>query len=324
MNKCYIFRQTSMAYSDFPASLLEEWILLKYILYTVIGVLVLTLIVLSIFIIPLSLLLFFYLSALFVLIYQKTHKLKGPYYSNKWDGARLILSNLWYKFARFWHGYELYGTENLPDGPGLIIFYHGALPLDFMCFISICLLLKQRRCFTVADDFVFKCPGIQTLAAVLCLLPRKKELCLNALKDGHLVGISPGGLREALFSDESYKLLWHNRKGFAEVALDAQVPIIPIYTQNVREGYRIFGKTGLTRWLYELSRLPVLPPYGGFPVKFRTYIGEPIPYDPNITAVELAQKAKSALQSLIQKHQQIPGSIWNALMERLHTEKKKE
>lgn len=30
--------------------------------------------------------------------------------------------------------------------------------------------------------------------------------------------------------------------------------------------------------------------YGGFPVKLRTYLGDPIPYDPKVTAEELAEK----------------------------------
>lgn len=50
-----------------------------------------------------------------------------------------------------------------------------------------------------------------------------KEECLKVLKNGHLVGLSPGGVREALFSDQSYKLLWCKRKGFADVAIDAKV-----------------------------------------------------------------------------------------------------
>lgn len=56
-----------------------------------------------------------------------------------------------------------------------------------------------------------------------------REECLIALKNGHLVSISPGGVREALFSDESYRLMWGNRKGFAQVALDAKVVSITCY-----------------------------------------------------------------------------------------------
>lgn len=47
------------------------------------------------------------------------------------------------------------------------------------------------------------------------------------------------------------------------------------------------------KWPYKHFRLLVLPIYGGLPVKFRTYIGEPIPYDPNITAKELAEKVRA-------------------------------
>lgn len=47
---------------------------------------------------------------------------------------------------------------------------------------------------------------------------------------------------------------------------------------------------GFYRWVYERFRLPIAPIYGGFPVKFRTYLGDPIPYDPKLNAAELAEK----------------------------------
>ena len=50
-----------------------------------------------------------------------------------------------------------------------------------------------------------------------------QEECVRALRGGHLLGISPGGVREALFSDETYPLIWGHRRGFAQVAIDAQV-----------------------------------------------------------------------------------------------------
>lgn len=53
------------------------------------------------------------------------------------------------------------------------------------------------------------------------------------------------------------------------------------------------GFPGLFRWLYERFRLPIAPVYGGFPVKFRTFLGDPIPYDPNTSAVELAERVSS-------------------------------
>ncbi|XP_060133809.1 monoacylglycerol/Diacylglycerol O-acyltransferase isoform X1 [Zootoca vivipara] len=314
-----------MSYSTCLTYLMEEWIFLEYLPYVIICSVVLVFInILLLFTIPVCVLLFLYLSSLFLFIYERTHKLKEAYSSKAWDGARLIIAFMWDRLGRFLNGYELRGIENLPDGPGLIIFYHGTIPIDYAYFLAKLILLKRRSCYTVADRCVFKFPGFKRLGAVMWLLPGTQQECVNVLKNGHLLGIAPGGVREALFSDKSYKLVWKNRKGFAQVAIDAKVPIIPMHTQNVREGFRVFGRTRFTKWCFESLRLPVLPPYGGFPVKFRTYIGKPIPYDPNITATELATKSKAALQALIQMHQQIPGNIYDALMERFHKEKGKK
>uniref|UniRef100_A0A8D0GN43 Transmembrane protein 68 n=1 Tax=Sphenodon punctatus TaxID=8508 RepID=A0A8D0GN43_SPHPU len=89
-----------------------------------------------------------------------------------------------------------------------------------------------------------------------------------------------------------------------------------MFTQNCREGYRTYTKIPFSRLCYEHFRVPIAPLYGGFPVKLRTYIGDPIPYDPNITVEELAEKTKMALENLIAKHQKTPGNIQRALLER--------
>ncbi|EPY76354.1 hypothetical protein CB1_001437050 [Camelus ferus] len=90
----------------------------------------------------------------------------------------------------------------------------------------------------------------------------------------------------------------------------------PVLLQHRTASHRLF------RWLYEKFRYPFAPMYGGFPVKLRTYLGDPIPYDPKITAEELAEKTKDAVQALIDKHQRIPGNIMSALLERFHRKRK--
>ncbi|NXC41596.1 TMM68 protein, partial [Penelope pileata] len=298
------------------------------------------------FIVPLTILLFIYLTSISLLIYQRNSEVKADPLSDDWDSARKTVASCWDIYARIWHGYELHGVENLPEGPGIVVYYHGAIPIDYLYFLSRLFLWKKRICLSVADHFVFRLPGLKLLLGVTGVMPGTREKCLSALKNGYLVSISPGGVREALFSDESYQLIWGNRKGFAQIALDAKVPIIPMYTQNVREGYRMFKERRFFRQLYESTRLPVTPPYGGLPVKFRTYIGEPIPYDPNITTEELVEKVtsvctvlycisgyvkvnfllsfqtKTAVQALIKKHQTIPGSIWKALLDRFDKRRK--
>ncbi|XP_026061772.1 transmembrane protein 68-like isoform X1 [Carassius auratus] len=278
-----------------------------------------------VFILPFLIVIFLYLSILFLHVYKRKNQLREAYSYNLWDGARKTLATLWDGHGAIWHGYEIHGLEKIPDeGPALIVYYHGAIPIDYYYFLASVIIQKGRTCHSVADHFLFKVPGFKLLLEVFSVIHGPQEECVKALRNGHLLGISPGGVREALFSDETYPLLWGKRKGFAQVAIDSKVPVIPMFTQNLREGFRSLGTLRFYRWVYEKFRLPIAPIYGGFPVKFRTFLGDPIPYDPKLNAAELAEKVQQAVQALIDKHQKIPGNILRALLERFQRERKED
>ncbi|XP_072323850.1 DGAT1/2-independent enzyme synthesizing storage lipids isoform X1 [Scyliorhinus torazame] len=177
-----------------------------------------------VFILPLFIILFLYLSILFLHMYKRKRELQEAYSNNVWDGARKTLATLWDGHATIWHGYEIHGLEKIPDvGPALIVYYHGAIPVDYYYFLAKVILQKGRTCHSVADHFLFKLPGFKLLLEVFSVMHGPQEECVKALKGGHLLAISPGGVREALFSDETYSIFWRGRKGFAQVAIDAQV-----------------------------------------------------------------------------------------------------
>nr|XP_033789540.1 transmembrane protein 68 isoform X8 [Geotrypetes seraphini] len=259
-----------MTYLTCLIDIWEEWIgldnLEDYLNYVDYLIWVFTPLII-VFILPFLIVVFLYLSILFLHVYKRKNELKEAYSNSLWNGARKTLATLWDGHAAIWHGFK-------------------------------------------------------PLLEVFSVMHGPKEECVKALRNGHLLAISPGGVREALFSDETYTIMWGNRTGFAQVAIDAEVPVIPMFTQNIREGFRTLGGIRVFRWLYEKCRLPLVPVYGGFPVKFRTYLGDPIPYVPGITAAELAEKTKSAIQSLIDRHQRIPGNIFQALLERFHRRQK--
>nr|CAD7449291.1 unnamed protein product [Timema bartmani] len=216
--------------------------------------------------------------------------------------------------------YEVSGMNNIPDDtPALFVYYHGAIPIDLYYFISKTFLFKNRLIHTVADRFLFNIPGFSIISEALKVIPGTLQTCSNILKTNHLLAISPGGVYEAQFGNAYYKLMWKKRMGFAKVALEAKVPIIPVFTTNIRESFR---SVSLARrlWLkiYTLTKLPIVPIYGGFPVKLRTHVGEPIPYDGNLTPEQLQKKVAASLEELIVKHQKIPGSILRALIERIY------
>lgn len=92
-----------------------------------------------------------------------------------------------------------------------------------------------------------------------------------------------------------------------------------MFTKNVREAFRTMS-WGRRIWLriYAATKIPVAPLYGGFPVKLKTYIGKPIPYDSSLTPEELKDNVAKALEDLIKQHQKVPGSIMRALIERIY------
>lgn len=72
----------------------------------------------------------------------------------------LSMKVMWEAHGYIWYGYELEGLDNIPDsGPAIIVYYHGALPVDYYYLSSKCLLTKKRSIYSVADRFMFKIPG---------------------------------------------------------------------------------------------------------------------------------------------------------------------
>ncbi|KAK6180040.1 hypothetical protein SNE40_012260 [Patella caerulea] len=275
------------------------------------------------FLLPLIILVFLYASVLFLLVYRQRHRLQEAYARDFWDGARKTLAALWLGQARIWHGFEVHGLDKIPEGPALLVYYHGAIPIDFYYVLATCILEKGRQIRVVGDRFLLHVPGWRLLMEVFHVTPGTVQSCVNVLNDGHLLSISPGGVREALFGDEYYRIMWSNRVGFAKVALQANVPVVPMFTQNCREAFRTpkLGRS-LLRKIYEWTRLPIVPIYGFFPVKMRSYLGEPIYPQPGITPELFSQQVQNEIQKLIDKHQTVPGNIVRALLERIPCQRK--
>lgn len=229
-----------------------------------------------------------------------------------------MISAIWDAHARLYHGYEVHGLENLPvNGPALIVYYHGAIPIDIYYLIARVVLERERLIYTVADRFLFKIPGFAIISESCHVSPGTIQSCVSILKEGNMLAISPGGVYEAQFSDHNYELMWRNRKGFAKVAIEAQVPIIPMFTENLREAFRTVGFfRGFFLRVYNWIHVPARPLYGGFPVKLRTFLGPPIYCDASMTPEEVREKTALGIEELI-KNQRIPGSILWALWDRL-------
>uniref|UniRef100_A0A182QJ11 Phospholipid/glycerol acyltransferase domain-containing protein n=1 Tax=Anopheles farauti TaxID=69004 RepID=A0A182QJ11_9DIPT len=283
--------------------------------------------VLVTFLLPCAFVLLIYCTISFLYIYKLHSRFILQIYNEGdfdfWDVARTLVAVVWDAHGWIFHGYEVCGMENLPEsGPALIIYYHGAIPIDMYYFTARIYLKRQRLIYTVGDRFLNKVPGWKLLARVMKISPGTVQSCASVLRNGNMLSIAPGGVYEAQFGDSNYELLWRRRVGFAKVAIESKAPIIPMFTENLREGFRSVGLAKrLFIRLYNAVRFPVRPIYGGFPVKFRTHLGAPIPYDPSLTPEELQEKVAFAIEELINKHQRIPGSIFHGLLDRFISKK---
>ncbi|VVD03526.1 unnamed protein product [Leptidea sinapis] len=242
------------------------------------------------FLLPAVIIVLIYLSSIIFHLYRLYRlRVVGGVHGDWRHAARLAVCALWDAHGWLWHGYDICGLENIPDGPFLVIYYHGALPIDMYYFIARMMLFKRRHIHTVADRFLFKIPGWRSLLELLCVIPGTVQECAAVLKSGNPLAISPGGVYEAQFGDHDYRLYWKSRIGFAK-------PIVPMFTQNVREAFRTVGwLRGVCLRLYSATRIPLTPVYGGFPVKL----------------------VASAIEELVLEHQRVPGNILLALVERV-------
>ena len=93
---------------------------------------------------PMLIMLFIYpSSSLFLYIHRSQRRLKRwllQEAATDWDIAkagREVLLALWNFLGWIWHGYEVVGLDNIPEsGPALIVYYHGALPVDYYYLVS--------------------------------------------------------------------------------------------------------------------------------------------------------------------------------------------
>uniref|UniRef100_A0AC34PUA4 Phospholipid/glycerol acyltransferase domain-containing protein n=1 Tax=Panagrolaimus sp. JU765 TaxID=591449 RepID=A0AC34PUA4_9BILA len=295
-------------------SVLEYWDLdyLEYLLWLFLPIFVA-------FVLPILILFFIYGSVIFIHIYGLRHRIREAYASSYWDGARTSLASFWDGVGYLWHGYECNGLDNIPDeGPALFVTYHGTLPIDIYYLISKCILYKKRTIHVVGDKFVFKIPGWGAMCKLFCVTPGTVEDCISNLKQGNLLIIAPGGVREALFSNPvNYQIMWGRRLGFAKVVLGSNAPVIPMFTENSRDSFRTprWGRKCF-RGLYEKTRLPICPIYGGFPVKMVSHLGKPITFSEDTPPDDIKHIVKNAVADLIRQHQRLPGSIFRSLWQR--------
>ena len=116
------------------------------------------------------------------------------------------------------------GIDKIPDnGPAIIVCYHAETPIDAAFFLSEILFKKKRKTIQIVDHIAFKLPGYQTFLEASEQTIGTVDSLVEMLNNNELIAIYPGGLKEAIFGDSSYPVIWKPNAGFAKCAIKARV-----------------------------------------------------------------------------------------------------
>ena len=96
------------------------------------------------------------------------------------------------------------------SGGGLIVWYHGPVPVDYLGLVARLHLDTGRRVWSVIDRLLASLPLLEMFTTHLRCGAYSKARVAGLLSEGELVGVSPGGARECLF-DQNFDISWQNR-----------------------------------------------------------------------------------------------------------------
>ncbi len=199
---------------------------------------------------------------------------------------RVIIAIIRGLFALLAIRFDIRGAKNIPvAGPAVIAANHTSY-LDFT-FIGLVADDKHRLVRFLAKDSVFHVPVIGRLMSVMGHIPVDRSCgagayrhAARALERGEMVGVFPEATISRAWTLKSFK------RGAATLAVEHQVPLIPVITWG---GHRLLTVDGR----YSLRRhIPVT-----------VLIGAPIHPRPGETAEEVNQTLRRAMVELLDKAQ---------------------
>ncbi len=169
---------------------------------------------------------------------------------------------------------DVSGLERIPEqGPVLLVGNHsgGTMIADTFVFGQAFYdrFGPERAFHQLAHDLVFKIPGLRAMVQRYGTVPASPENMRRALDQRAALLVYPGGDEESFRpSWESSEVNFAHRTGFVELALKADVPVVPVVAIGGQETALFLGRgKGLARALRlnRLARLKVIPPVLGPP-----------------------------------------------------------
>jgi 1-acyl-sn-glycerol-3-phosphate acyltransferase len=205
---------------------------------------------------------------------------------------------LWSVLVDHYFRMEVRGWHRLPEPPCLVVGIHagGILPIDAYAFgfSWIREFGEDRPLRGTAHDFLMQAPLIGSYLKRIGTIPASSEGISTAADQGEDVVLYPGGDLDAMRPwRERDRVVFGGRKGWIRMALEAQVPIVPV--ANLGASDTLFVLTGGER-IAKTLRLDTLMRAKTFPIG----LGFPFGILPaGIPQIPLPAKLRSEIQEPI-------------------------
>ena len=224
--------------------------------------------------------------------------------------------------ARY-HRLDVRGLEHLPDGPAVLVGNHngGLNPVDGLFLVH---YYRQRGydqpVYILAHDILFKHPRMAEVLRSVGIVPARRETAQQVLEAGHKLLVFPGGDLETLrpYRDRA-KVVLAGRTGFAKLALEHDVPIVPVVSAGSHEtlivlsqGRRIAEALRLPKWarLHSLPIMLAFPwgvlagptcalPYLPLPAKVTVQVGAGIEARASTTIERMYRRVEGTMQDML-------------------------
>ena len=190
-------------------------------------------------------------------------------------------------FLRRYHRLEITTTNRIPDGPVLFVTNHGfggAADLNILAALAALEQCELTREVTILCHQIAWTLGLGKIVEAGGAQPATHKSATEAFKLGHHVLVAPGGDIEAAksFADRN-KIVFSGRRGFARIAAEQGVPIVPIVTAGAGESlFVLWDGQELARALHADTalRMKVLPVSVSLPWGFSVGVAGLLPYLP--------------------------------------------
>lgn len=217
------------------------------------------------------------------------------------------------EWVRRYHRLTVNICHELPDEPSLIVSNHGfgaALDLNVFALMSVLDEISDRPITYLTHQMAWTLHAHHLLERVGCV-QATADNAKRAIAAGHHVVVFPGGdIEAAKPHSRRNEIVFSNRTGFAELALELRTPIVPIVTAGagdtllvLHDGQPIAKALRLDR-LLRCKAIPVsisipwglnvglvgLVPYLPLPAQLTTSVLPPIVPSPDDTAADLAAR----------------------------------